>query len=310
MLSQPELTVVIVTWNSNRWMTACLESLSTDINELSHHIVVVDNASTDQTADLIQNQFPDVTMLKNSQNEGFARACNRALAQCNSEYVLLLNPDTKVLPGMARALMTFMKTHPEAGAIGPTILNTDGSFQLSGNTFPNLKNLWIEAFFLDRVFAANATFGSHQLSHVDRSQPFKVDWTMGSCLLARKKTLDDVRGLDEHFFLFFEETDLCLRIKQAGYEIYIVPEAKIVHSGGAYRPENYSAHKIVHYHRSLFHFSDRHWTIHPFWVRLVMLMRSLIRIAMWILLYPVYFRTAPEKLRGYKQVLKLCLKIK
>lgn len=306
MVLHPEITVIIVTWNSIEWITKCLESLRKDLISFSCQIVVVDNASTDQTTDLIQNQFHDVVLLKNPRNSGFAWACNQALSQCRSEYVLFLNPDTAVLPGMTRTLIDFMKAHPQAGAIGPTLLNSDGSLQLSGNTFPSLKNLWFETFFIDRLFPKSPIFGSHKLSHADRSRPFQVDWTMGACLMMRKSALDQVGGFDEHFFLFFEETDLCFRLRNAGYEIYVIPEAKVIHRGGASRPENYNAHKIIHYHRSLFHYFRKHVPVKPVWVKLVVFMRSLLRIVLCLLMYPTCRNAVHEKLKGYTKVLRLC----
>lgn len=303
-----QLSTIIVTHNSSKWITNCLESLLKDLKPFSYQIIVVDNASTDQTTDLIKSQFPEIILLKKPRNEGLARACNQALSKCQAEYVLFLNPDAEVISGMIHALKTFMEGHPEAGAIGPALLNADGSLQLSGNTFPSLKNLCFETFFLDRLFPQNPVFGSHKLSHADRSRPLQVDWTMGSCLFVRKKALDQVGGFDEQFFLFFEETDLCFRLRNAGYEIYVIPEAKVIHRGGAGRPENYNAHKIIHYHRSLFHYFRKHVPVKPVWVRSVIAVRSVIRILLWSLLLPAYRRIALEKLKGYREVMILCFR--
>lgn len=307
MNPQIDILVVVVTWNSAQWITDCLKSLTNDLNTFYYQTVVVDNASTDQTIDLIQNQFPEVIVIKNILNEGFARACNKALLECQSEYVLFVNPDTRVIPGMTDALVTFMKEHPEAGAIGPTLLSTDGSLQLSGNTFPSLRNILFESFYLDRLFPNTRFFGSHKRSHLDRSEVCKVDWTMGSCLFARKEALDKTGSFDDRFFLFFEETDLCLRLKKAGYEIYIIPEAKIVHGGGSSQLKNYSANKIIHYHRSLFYYFNKNLPAQLLWVRVAIFIRSVVRIFTWLSLYPYQAQTAREKLKGYWEVVKLCL---
>ena len=282
---QTDISAIIVTWNSSQWIANCLKSLMNDLNSFYYKIVVVDNASTDNTTDLIRENFPEVILVQNTVNEGFARACNRALLECQSEYVLFINPDTEVVPGMTDTLVAFMKGHPEVGAIGPTLLNTDGSLQLSGNTFPNLRNIWLESLFLDRLFPKNRFFGSHKLSHLNRSEVCKIDWTMGSCLLLRKEALDKVGSFDNRFFLFFEETDLCLRLKKAGYEVYLIPEAKIVHGGGSSRLENYNANKIIHYHRSLFLYFNKNLSAQLLWVRAAIFIRSVIRISSSFLLY-------------------------
>lgn len=304
---QTDISAIIVTWNSSQWISNCLKSLMNDLRSFCYKIVVVDNASTDETPDLIRENFPEVILVRNTVNEGFAQACNRAILECQAEYVLFINPDTEVIPGMTNTLITFMKGHPEAGAIGPTLLNTDGSLQLSGNTFPNLRNIWAESLFLDRLFPGNRFFGSHKLSHLNRSEVCKVDWTMGSCLLLRKEALDKAGSFDNRFFLFFEETDLCLRLKKAGYEVYIIPEARIVHGGGSSRLENYNANKIIHYHRSLFHYFNKNLPAQLLWVRAAIFIRSVIRIFMWLSLYPCRTQTAKEKFRGYCEAIKLCL---
>jgi GT2 family glycosyltransferase len=300
-----KLSIVVVSFNTRELLEQCLHSIR-EQTKTDYEIIVVDNASTDGTPDLIQQQFPDVRLIRNLQNVGFARACNQALAGNRAEYVLFLNPDTKVLAGTIQTLIGFMNSHPEAGATGPTLLNSDGSLQLAGNTFPNLKNLWIESLFLDRIFPKNPIWGFHKLSYIDRSVPLKVDWTMGSCLLVRREALNKIGGFDEYFFLFFEETDLCLRLRQAGYEIYVVPETKVLHAGGASRPENYNADKIVNYHKSLFYYFQKHYPVRSVWVKPVIVVRSAIRIPLWLILYPLYTRTACEKLKGYAEVLRLC----
>ena len=304
---QTDISAIIVTWNSFQWISNCLKSLMNDLSSFCYKIVVVDNASADETPDLIRENFPEVILVRNAVNEGFAQACNRALLECKSEYVLFINPDTEVIPGMTDTLISFMKGHPEAGAIGPTLLNTNGSLQLSGNTFPNLKNIWFESLFLDRLFPGNRFFGSHKLSHLNRSEVCKVDWTMGSCLLLRKEALDKAGSFDNRFFLFFEETDLCLRLKKAGYEVYIIPEAKIVHGGGSSHLQNYNTNKIVHYHRSLFHYFNKNLPAQLLWVRVAVFIRSVIRIFMWLSLYPCRTQIAKEKFRGYCEAIKLCL---
>lgn len=301
-----KISVIIVTWNAYSWIANCLKSLKSDLSAFSHSIIIVDNASSDQTASYIKTQFPEIILIENKTNNGFAQACNTALQKSCSEYVLFLNPDTEVIPGMTKSLLAFMEKHQEAGAIGPTLLNPDGTLQLSGNTFPNLKNILSESFFLDRLFPNSRFFGLHKMSHIDRSKVLKVDWTMGSCLFVRREALDRAGNFDSNYFLFFEETDLCLRLRNAGYEIYLLPGARLIHFGGASSPELYNAEKIIHYHKSLFYYFRKHMPHQLIFLKMILFSRSLLRIILWLTLYPANAKTAAEKLSGYGKVLKLC----
>lgn len=307
MQRQPEVSVIIVTWNAASYIATCLESLMDDLKSIYHEIVLVDNASSDGTAELVQERFPRITLIKNSQNVGFARACNQALLAKPADYVLFLNPDTKVLPGAVGTLIEFMKNHPRTGAVGPTLLNPDGSSQLTGNAAPSLKNLFYEIFFLDRVFPKSRIFGRHKMSYLDRTDSLEVDWTMGACLMMRKSALDKVGAYDENFFLYFEETDLCLRLKKAGYQIYVAPQARVIHFGGG-GPAHYTAKKIIEYHKSLSYFSRKYFTPRQTaGLRVLIFLRTVIRLLTWILLFPFFGDVAIEKLKGYKGVLVLYL---
>ncbi|MCF6148423.1 MAG: glycosyltransferase [Candidatus Kuenenia sp.] len=305
-----KISIVIVTWNSSSWIVNCLKSLINDLRSFSHSLIIADNASTDLTVSLIKTQFPEAILIENKTNVGFAQACNTALLLSNSEYVLFLNPDTEVISGMTGTLLAFMEKHREAGAIGPALLNPNGSLQLSGNTFPNLKNILSESFFLDRLFPNSCFFGSHKMSHIDRSKVFMVDWTMGSCLFVRREALDKAGMFDSHYFLFFEETDLCLRLRNAGYKIYILPDAKLIHFGGASSPELYNEEKIIYYHKSLFYYFRKNMPYQLVFLRMAIVLRSLLRIFLWLALYPSNTKTAVNKLRGYGKVVKLCFWIK
>lgn len=304
-----ELSVIIVSWNSAQWIERCLSSLTAALEGIASEILVVDNASEDATVALTHRHFPQVRLLQNSHNAGFGKACNQALAISRGEFVLFLNPDTQVQPGMAKILLHFMRTHPEAGAVGPTLLNPDGSLQLSGNTFPALSNLWVEALFLDRCFPAHPLFGRHKLSHVDRTVVHEVDWTMGACLCVPHVVLEKIGGFDERFFLFFEDTDLCWRIRSAGYAIFFLPTARVVHFGGG-GPEHYTAPKILAYHQSLFVFARKYFRRQQQqWLWLLVWVRTLIRLGGWIGLLPFFRHVALQKVVGYGAVLKLCLRL-
>jgi len=308
MQHKPEVSVIIVTWNATSFITTCLESLVYDLKVFTYDIILVDNASTDGTADVVHERFPMIRLIRNTQNVGFARACNQALMECGAEYILFLNPDTKTLSGAITTMIEFMRQHPEAGAIGPTLLNSDGSLQMIGKVAPSLKNLFLETFFLERFFPRSTAFEAHKMSYRDQTDSLEVDWTMGACLMMRKSALDKVGAYDENFFLFFEETDLCLRLKQAGYKIFVVPKARVIHFGGG-GPAHYTAHKILEYHKSLFYFAKKHFTKwQNKWLKILVLLRTGIRMMVWMALLPFMRTVAIEKLKGYSGVLGLYFK--
>ncbi|WP_334110986.1 glycosyltransferase family 2 protein, partial [Thermodesulfitimonas autotrophica] len=226
--SPPDADIIIVTYNSARDIVWCLDSIFQQKNRYRYRMTVVDNASTDGTAGIIRSRYPEINLLLNEQNLGFAKANNLAIGQTHGKYVVLLNPDTEIKPEALNILLDFLEAHPEVGAVGPKLLSADGTVQLTGNTFPSLRNLLFETFFLDRLFPKSRLFGAHKLSFWDRREPAPVDWVMGACVAVRREAGNKVGWLDEDFFMYFEETDFCWRLRAAGYKVYYVPAAEVV----------------------------------------------------------------------------------
>jgi hypothetical protein len=224
------LTIIIVNWNTRELLRAALTSLTAATDALNCEIVVVDNASTDGSVAMIERKFPQARLLQNADNVGFARANNQALAQSQSEYVLLLNSDTVVQPKALQHLLAFARLHPEAGGVGPRLLNPDGSLQIS--CYP-LLTAWRECWrlmFLDKVLARRATY---DMARWNPTRPREVEVIQGACLLLRRSALDQVGFLDERYFMYSEEMDLCYRLQQVGWKLYWVPQAQVIHYGGA-----------------------------------------------------------------------------
>jgi hypothetical protein len=194
------------------------------------HTFVVDNASTDGSAEMVRERFPWVQLIGNTENVGFARANNQALVLSRGDYVVLLNSDAELLPGALEALNSFMDAQPEAGACGPLLLNGDGqSLQPSGHpVLTPWREFW-RLTFLDRV-VPRATY---PMERWERSQPREVEVIKGACLVLRREVLDQVGLLDERYFMYTEEMDLCYRLAQAGWKLYWVPQARVIHYGEA-----------------------------------------------------------------------------
>jgi N-acetylglucosaminyl-diphospho-decaprenol L-rhamnosyltransferase len=220
-----DLSVVIVNWNTRELLFRCLQSIQNHPPARLYEIWVVDNGSSDGSATVVREEFPWVNLIANAENLGFAAANNQAIRQAQGEYVVLLNSDTEVRPGALQSLLGFMAAHPRAGAAGARLLHPDGSLQPSCH--PMLtpgREVW-RLFFLDRVWR-RATYAMHRWSP---DTPRQVDVIKGACLLLRREALTKVGLLDEAYFMYTEEVDLCWRLAQAGWQRWWVPQAEVIH---------------------------------------------------------------------------------
>ena len=225
------LSIIIVSWNTRDLLAQCLKTVSTEIERLqplSVETVVVDNVSTDDSVEMIKTEFPWVRLIANQENLGFAGANNQAIRQSTGRYILLLNPDTEIKPGAIEALIHSLDTQPTIGAVGPHTLNSDGSLQTSCYPTPTVsRELW-RLFHLDRFHP----YGAYQMATWDLEKPRQVDALLGACILLRRSVLEKIGLMDEGYFMYSEEIDLCHRIQRGGWSLYWVPQAKIIHYGG------------------------------------------------------------------------------
>lgn len=244
------LSVIIVTWNSKEYLRPCLDSLFKGGHKEILEVQVIDNGSEDGTGDIAQN-YP-VDLIQNRKNLGFAKGVNQGLQRATCPYLLLLNPDTQIKEGSLEALTSFMDRYSKAGLAGAQLLNPDGSKQNSIANFPSLatellnKNL-LRWLFPDRFPGKERKF----------SDPIEVDSVIGACMVARREAIEQVGLLDEDYFLFFEETDWCYRMKQAGWKIYHVPQAEVIHFQGKSAEQDKKRAK-VEYYRSRYLFFKKH----------------------------------------------------
>jgi N-acetylglucosaminyl-diphospho-decaprenol L-rhamnosyltransferase len=227
------LSVVIVTWNSQDHIASCLASVQKQGRDLSGEIIVVDNNSDDGTREIISRAFPAVRVFAHERNLGFTRACNRGLAECRGEYVLLLNPDTEVMFGSLHKMVQYMEAHSQVGALGPQLLFPDGRVQPSCRQFPSYGFMLWEFTGLRIAFPRSRIFGGWRMGSFDHRQLRTVDQPMGACLLLRRSLVEEIGLLDEQFEMFFSDVDLCRRVKEAGWKIIFLPSAQVVHHVGA-----------------------------------------------------------------------------
>ena len=222
------LSIIIVSWNTAWFLENCLSSILVNPPTSPFEIWVVDNASTDDSPRMVRDKFPQVQLLESIENVGFARANNQAIQRCTGKYVLLLNPDTLVGSGALQDLVDFLDTTPEAGAAGAKILNPDRSLQIASHPRPTLsRELW-RLFHLDSIFP----YAEYPTSKWETNQAQEVDVLIGACLMLRKDALDQVEFLDEDYFMYSEEVDLCYRVQRAGWRLFWVPQAEVTHFGG------------------------------------------------------------------------------
>lgn len=246
-----QVSILITNWNTRDFLEKCLRSLeevlflippldprgSSPANPQSlsrsdplpaWETIVVDNASSDGSAEMVREKFPWVQLIENQQNLGFGGGCNLAARLAHGEYLLVLNPDVILFPLTIFGLLTFLQQTPRAGAVGPRILNPDGSLQVSIFPRPSLfREAW-RLFHLDHLIPLS----QYPASTLKASQPQEVDVLMGACILLRSEIVSQVGLFDERFFMYSEEVDLCQRIQQAGWQIFWLPSVEIVHFGG------------------------------------------------------------------------------
>ena len=223
--------VIIVSYNSREQLRACVEPL---LDTPEAHVIVVDNASPDASLDVVQG-LP-VTAIQRSSNGGFATGVNAGWRAGSSPYVLLLNPDARIGAESLRALTSVLDEAPEVGAVAPRIVNDDGSLDHSQRRFPRLRSTYARALFLHRIFPAAAWTDElvrDEDAYSDRRTP---EWVSGACVLVRREALVELDGLDEGFFMYSEDVDLCRRLRSAGYGLVFEPAALVEHVGGASAP--------------------------------------------------------------------------
>lgn len=254
----PDLSVCIVNWNTREDLHEAIRSVINDRSRLVLEVVVLDNASTDGSAQLVRTQFPEVMLLESTENTGFARGYNRAVAATSGRYILILNPDTVVHSNALVHLVQFLDAQPEVGVAGPRLLNSDGSLQFSCRRFPTL---WAAAFrntVIGRLFPGNHFTRDYLMQDWDHRAPRAVDWVSGAALCVRRQAWEQVGGFDEGFFMYAEDMDWCLRARQSGWDIYYLPTAVITHHIGRSSDQRPLA-MVVAFHRSMARFYRKHY---------------------------------------------------
>ncbi len=227
------LSICIVNWNTRDLLLDALASIYNAPPNFGFEVVVVDNASHDGSALAVRERFPQATLIANEENIGYAEGNNQAMQRACAAYNLLLNPDVILPPGGLAKAVAFMEQHPDAGALGVRQVHPDGSLQKSVRGFPTpLTVLW-ELIGLSRLLSHSPFFGAYRMTWFDYRHVAEVDQPMGTFLLLRRQTIEEIGMMDLAFPIFFNEVDWCLRCKRAGWKIWFTPDVEIIHYGGA-----------------------------------------------------------------------------
>jgi len=223
-----DLSIIIVNWNTRDLLIYCLNSIQENLDaapDLQAETFVVDNASSDGSAEAVRSSFPLVHLIENQDNVGFARANNQAATLAKGKYVLLLNPDTVLQPSTIITMLDYLDAHSDVGAVGPRVVNPDGSVQISIYPQPTLLRETWRLFHLDRI----VPYGNYSTSILDSESPRVIDIIMGVCIMLRREIVLNLGLFDEQFFVFSEDFDLCARIRKDGWQIHWLPKAVITH---------------------------------------------------------------------------------
>jgi N-acetylglucosaminyl-diphospho-decaprenol L-rhamnosyltransferase len=229
-MDAPDLALVVVNHNTGEYLTRCLRSAFEFSGDARLEAVVVDNASTDGSAERAGAAYPDMRLIANDTNRGFAVAANQGIRATSAPFILLLNPDAEILAGTLGGFLKLARDRPRAGVIGPMVKDPHGSIYPSARRVPSLGTALGHAFvgpFMDNRFSRRYTMAGW-----DRRTERAVEWVSGSCCLLRREALDEVGLFDEGYFLYVEDVDLCTRMRAAGWEVRFSPELEVLHVGG------------------------------------------------------------------------------
>lgn len=254
-----DLSVCFVNYNSDSYLAKCLASIKERTTGLDYELIIIDNDSSDSSLEQAVKAAPEAKVLRNYENLGFAKALNQGIKQSSGRHILSLNNDILLRNNALKIMVDFMDSHPEAGACGGKLLNKRGKVQNQCKRgFPTPWNIFTHILGLDRLYAKNKYFAGYLMTYLDSEKINEVDALSGACLLVRKEMADKTGGMDEDYFLYGEDIDLCYRIKNSGWKVFYVPQAEFLHYGEKGSRANKNK-RIYEYYRSMFIFYHKHY---------------------------------------------------
>ena len=296
----PELSVCILSWNTLALTRDCLASLAADPRSSDWQIIVVDNASVDGSADMVQQEFPDVELIRSPDNLGFAGGNNLALTHARGNHLLLLNSDTRVPPGALGHLLDHLQQHDAVGAVGPRLVDGEGRLELSCGRAPGLIPEIFHKLLLHRVFPF-FRFGTWH-----HRETRNVGWVTGACIMVRRQALDAAGALDDGIFMCFEDLEWCMRLCAAGWRIEYVPGSEVVHLQGQSIRQRMGDMLIIS-QQSLYYLFQKHFgRAHLHALRLLTTVEMVLRTMVWSALWmarPASRSETGSRLAAYRVIL-------
>ena len=262
-----DLSIVIVNWKVKDLLRRCLASVYRETKDLSFEVFVVDNDSGDGSVEMVIKEFPQANVIANNRNLGFAAGNNPAIAAAAGDLVLLLNPDAEVTDGALGKMAAYMRRNPHVGILGPRLVGDDGKLQPSVRRFPTLASQLLIMLKLHHAFPSLAPLRRYFAADFDYAREAAVDQVMGAAFMIRRGALDELGGLDERFFIWFEEVDYCKRAKDAGFQVWYAPVATIRHHGGESFGQVFGPKKQAYFNDSLRKYFLKHEGL-PAWALL------------------------------------------
>ncbi|MFC1559535.1 glycosyltransferase family 2 protein [Candidatus Margulisiibacteriota bacterium] len=254
-----DLSIIIANHNSKEYLDRCLSSVVKTASDISHEIILVDNASSDGSVKLVREKYPQVKVIENGENLGFSKASNKGIRSAAGKYIMLLNNDVLIKERALKKLVDFLRENSDAGAVGPKLLNIDGTIQHQcRRDFPTPMNAFFYFSGLGRLFPKNKSLNAYLRTYLDDEVVGAVDSLCGASMVVRKEAIKKIGLLDEDYFMYGEDLDWCYRIKKAGWKIYYQPQAEIVHYGGRTSRQN-SYKNIYEFHKAMRLFYRKHY---------------------------------------------------
>jgi GT2 family glycosyltransferase len=297
-----DVSVIIVNWNTKQLLRDCISSVYEHSDDIDYEIIVIDNASTDGSTEMVKADFPQVVLIENPDNRGFATANNQGIAIAKGRYVLLLNSDTVVLNDAIANTVRFADENPKTAVIGCRVLNPDKTLQRTCFMYPSVFNMLLSSTYLYKLFPKNRFFGREQMTWWDRDDIRRVDVVTGCYMLVRQDAIEQVGMMDENFFMYGEETDWCYRFQKSGWEVMFAPVGEIIHFGGQSTAQRPVA-MIVQLRMSILKFMRKHYNRPAYFTaRLMVALFFAFRLPVWMakgLISPAVRNEAAIKLKAY-----------
>jgi len=291
-----DVSIIIVNWNTRDILRNCLLSIYEQTKEIYFEVIVVDNASTDGSVEMVKKDFPQVILIENTENRGFAAANNQSIAVAKGRYVLLLNSDTLILDKAIFKTVMSADANPKAAVVGCRVLNPDRTLQPTCFMFPSLLNMFLSSTYLFKLFPKSKFFGREQMSWWNRNDTREVDVVTGCFMLVRRMAIEQTGLMDEQFFFYGEETDWCYRFRQGGWKVLFIPDAEIVHLGGQ-SSKQMASQMALQLRGSILQFMHKHHSSLEYSIACILVwLFFTIRVPWWFIKY-IFARTQKDYCR-------------